>query len=250
MKKLLKPKYLPWITLVLGIAAFGCDFWLHQTGVDDRMLLNPIHPAAIALWVLTALMAAASIILVQPLAKGKLRYNRAFPGSIPGAVGFALAGVGMAMTGLTQFSAAHDPILTATAVAALLAAAAMGYMAACRFSGARPHFLSLCVVLVFLMMHILCRYRVWSAEPELLRYLFPLGAMVLTTLALFQRLAFVVGMGSRQAYVLCAMLGSFFALAALPGDDDRWLLAGLAAWALTDLCDLRVRKSRKKPEAK
>jgi hypothetical protein len=250
MKKLLKPICLPWITAGLGAAAFISAFWLLRTGEDSRMLLNPTHPGAILLWVLSLLMTATALLLVQPLVKGKLRYDRAFPASVSGAVGIGLGGAGMAFTGINLLLSAGDPILVANAVTALLGAASMFYLAFCRFTGSRPHFLALCVVLVFLMLQILCRYRVWSAEPELLRYLFPMAGLMLLSLAMFQRLAFVVGMGNRWLYVLFSMLGSFFALAALPGDNDRWLLAGLCAWALTDHCSLRVRKPRKKPEVR
>ena len=86
MKKYLKPMYLPYCTLILGALSFLCMYWVHATGVDQRMLLNPAHPGAILTWIFCAAMIAAVIVLTQPLG-GKLRYERIFPGSIVGAVG-------------------------------------------------------------------------------------------------------------------------------------------------------------------
>lgn len=248
MKKFLKPKYLPYVTLGLGCLAFLSSFWLLTTGVDDRDLLNPAHPGGVALWVLTALMLAGAVVLSLPL-EGKMRYDRAFPRSISAAVGTAVCAVTTTFTAFGELTAKVDAITTASGVVGLLAAVALGYLAWCRFSQIRPHFAALCVALVYLMMHMLCRYRVWSAEPELIRYFFPMAASVLLTLAIFHRLAFAVGMGDRRMYMLFTMLGTFCAMAALPGDGDKLFLAGMAAWAMTDLCSLRLRKARKKPEA-
>jgi hypothetical protein len=248
MKNFLKPKYLPYVTVGLGGLAFLSCLWLYATGVDERALLNPTHPGAILLWVLSAVMVAAVIMLTRPLV-GKMRYDRVFPASIPAAVGTAVCAAGIAVTAFGELTSKVDAITTAAGVVGLLSAVALMFLAWCRLVGTRPHFLALCVVLVYLMMHMLCRYRVWSAEPELLRYFFTLAATILMTLAMYQRLAFTVGMGKRQQYLMFSMLGGFFAMAAIPGDGDKWFLIGMAAWAMTDLCSLRLRKRRKKAEA-
>lgn len=248
MKQYLKPKFLPYVTLALGVLAFLCGLWLHGSGEDERMLLNPTHPSAILLWILSAVMIAAALLLTRPLG-GKMRYEKAFPASVPAAVGTVLCAAAIAITAFGELTSKVDAVTTAAGVVGMLAAVALGYLAWCRFAQLRPHFLALGVVLAYLMMHMLCRYRVWSAEPELLRYFFALAATVLLTLAMYQRLAFSVGMGKRQVFPALSMLGAFFAMAAIPGDGDKWFLIGMAAWAMTDLCSLRLRKRRKKTEA-
>jgi hypothetical protein len=248
MKQYLKPKYLPYAALVLGGLAFLCGVWLYTTGVDQRALLIPGHPGAIGLWVLSAVMVVLSILLTRELS-GKMRYERAFPASIPAAVGTALCAAGIAITAFGELTAKTDVVTTVTGAVGLLAAVALGFVAWCRFAQVRPHFLPMCAVVAYLMMHMLCRYRVWSAEPELLRYFFALAGTVLLTLAMYQRLAFAVGLGNRQIYTLLSMVGAFCALAAIPGDGDKWFLVGMAAWAMTDLCNLNLRKRRRKTEA-
>lgn len=246
MKKFLKPKYLPELTLVLGVLGCFCSLWVHQN-VDDRALLNPMHPGAIILWILTALTIAAAVLLTRPL-KGKMRYDRIFPKSIVGAVGTAHAGIGIAVTAYGELTAGTDRIVLICGIVGLAAGLCLLYLAWCRFNGTRPHPLVGSVVLVYLMMHMLCRYRVWSAEPELLRFFFPLAATVCLTLAFYHRTAINVGLSQRNQYLLFAMLGAFFALAALPGSTDRLFLGGMYVWAITDRCTLRVRKPRQKQE--
>lgn len=247
MKQYLKPKFLPYVTLALGVLAFLCGLWLHGSGEDERMLLNPTHPSAILLWILSAVMIAAALLLTRPLG-GKMRYEKAFPASVPAAVGTVLCAAAIAITAFGELTSKVDAVTTAAGVVGMLAAVALGYLAWCRFAQLRPHFLTLGVVLAYLMMHMLCRYRVWSAEPELLRFFFPLAATVCLTLAFFHRTAIIVGLSQRNQYLLFAMLGAFFALAAMPGSTDRFFLGGMWVWAVTDRCNLRVRKPRPKQE--
>jgi hypothetical protein len=99
------------------------------------------------------------------------------------------------------------------------------------------------------MLHLLCRYRLWSSEPELLRFFFDMAATICFLLGTYQRLAIEVGAAQRKGYLCFTMLGVFFAMAAMPGSSDRAFLVGMAAWAMADLCSMRVRKPRKQEDA-
>jgi hypothetical protein len=247
MKKYLKPKYFPVLILALGILGCVCSLWFHAD-VDQRNLLNPAHPGAIILWGLCIPAVVASVWVSFSLT-GKMRYERLFPRSTEGAVGTAIGAVAIAVTGLFELTASKDPITTATGVIGILAGICLLYPAWCRFVGTRPHFLPRCLLIVYLMLHLLCRYRVWSAEPELLRYFFELAATVLLTLACYYRSALEVRACTRRPYVLTTMLGVFFTLAALPGATDKLFLCGLGIWAITDRCNMNLRRQRRKPEA-
>ncbi len=248
MKKFLKPMYLPYYTMILGIWGCVCMYWAYATGVDQRMLLDPFHPGAILTWLFTAVMIAAAILLTQPL-KGKLRYERTFPHSIAGTVGTAVSAVGIAITAWGELNMKSDKIITLSGWMGLLGAVCLLYLAWCRYDQRRPLFGPRCVVLVYLMLHMLCRYRIWSSEPELLRLFFDLAATVCFVMATYQRLAIETGIAQRRGYLCFAMLGVFFTMAALPGSSDRMFLVGMAVWAMTDLCNLRVRKPRKQEDA-
>ena len=247
MKKLIRPVFLPYCAVILGALGFLCMHWVYATGVDGRMLLDPLHPGAILVWVLTALMVAAAVVLTQPLG-GKLRYDRLFPGSIPGAIGTAVAAVGIAVTAWGELNLKSDRIVTLAGWMGLLGSVCLVYLAWCRYAKIRPRFWARSVVLAYLMLHMLCRYRVWSSEPELLRLFFDLAATVCFLLGTYQRLAMEVGIAQRRWYPGFTMTGVFFAMTALPGSSDRTFLAGMAVWAVTDLCSLRSRKPRKQED--
>ena len=248
MKKYLKPMYLPYCTLILGALSFLCMYWLYATGVDQRMLLNPAHPGAILTWIFCAAMIAAVIVPTQPLG-GKLRYERIFPGSIVGAVGTAVSAVGIAITACSELAGRNDRIITLAGWLGIIAAASLVYLAWCRYAQIRPLFFARAAVLLYLMLHLLCRYQIWSSEPELLRFFFDLAATICFLLATYQRFAIEVGIAQRRSYLCFSMLGVFFAMAALPGSSDRVFLGCLAVWAMTDLCNLRNPRPRKQEEA-
>ena len=248
MKKFLKPMYLPYFTVILGGLGCVCMHWLHTTGMDQRMLLDPLHPGAILVWIITALMIATAVLLTRPLT-GKLRYERIFPRSISGAVGTAVSAVGIAITAWGELNAKTDKIIPLSGWIGLLSALCLLYLAWCRYDQRRPHFSARCVVLVYLMMHMLYRYRVWSSDPELLRFFFDLAATVCFVLAVYQRLAIETGISQRKGYLCFSMLAVFFAMTALPGSSDHVLLATMAVWAITDLCNLRSFRSRKQEGA-
>lgn len=243
MKKFLKSMYLPYCTLILGILSFLCMYWLYATGLDERMLLDPLHPGAILTWLLTAVMIAAVILLSRPLT-GKMRYERVFPGSLAGAIGTGISAVGIAITAYGELTAGSDRIVALGGWLGLLSAVSLLYLSFCRYAQIRPLFFARSAVLLYLMLHLLCRYRVWSAEPELLRYGFELAATVCFLLACYNRLAIEAGMFQRRSYLCFSMLGTYFAMAALPGASDRVFLITMAVWAMTDLCSLRSRRPR------
>lgn len=247
MKKFLKPMYLPYCALILGALGGLCMYWLHTTGVDQRMLLDFFHPGALLTWLFAAVMIAAAILLTQSLT-GKLRYERIFPGSITGAIGTVVSAVGIAITAWGELHMGSDRIITLSGWMGLISAVCLVYLAWCRYAQIRPLFWARSVVLLYLMLHLLCCYRIWSAEPELLRFIFDLAATVCFLLASYQRLAIEVDIAQRRGYLCMNMLGVFFAMAALPGSSDRAFLCCMAVWAMTDLCSLRNRRPRKQEE--
>jgi hypothetical protein len=247
MKKLLKPVYLPYCTMILGALGCLCMGWAHATGVDQRMLLDPAHPGVILTWIFPAAMIAGAIVLVQPLT-GKLRYAQIFPGSTVGAVGTAVSAVGIGFTAWGELALKTDRIIALTGWLGLISAVCLLYLAWCRYAKCRPQFWARSLVVVYLMLHMLCRYRVWSSDPELLRLFFDLAATVCFLLASYQCLAIEVELAQRRSYLCFSMLGAFFALAALPGSSDRVFLGAMAVWALTDRCSLRNRRIRKQEE--
>lgn len=238
LKNLMTP---PRLALGLGLPALILMAALMLTGQDDRGLFIPGHFAGIALLILTAAAVALFAYAAQSYG-GKAKYTRMFPASVPAAAGILGAALASLWSGWSIFASGTGPLESAAAVLGLLAAAALVYLALCRHRGTSPSYLLWSVAALFLMLRLMFSYRDWSAEPELLRYCFPLLASVAVTLAFYYRTAFSVGMGSRRMYLFFSQLGAFFCLITLGAEFDLFYL-GMLVWCLLDLPSLRPLKS-------
>lgn len=243
LKKLTTP---PWLALGLGVPGFGLMALLMRSGIDQRELFIPGHIAGILLWALTMLMAVTLLVTV-PRFGGKAKYVRMFPASTPAACGILAAAVAVLWSGWQIWGSGTDTLGDVVAVLGCLSVGALVYLAWCRFRGLRSSFLLWAVVTVFLMLRLMVYYRNWSAQPELLRYCFPLFASVCLTLAFYYRTAFTVGMGNRQKYLLFTQLGAFFCLVVLGSELDLFYL-GMLGWCLLDLTALRPFKTGAREE--
>ena len=236
----------PWLAPVLGVPAFGLMALLMRTGLDDRNLFIPGHFAGILLWILTAAMTAAAFLSVQQYG-GKAKYGRMFPASTPAACGILAAAAAVAWIAWSFWASRTDILDQAAAILGLAAACSLVYLAWCRFRGLRSSFLLWGMVTGFMMLRLMLCYRVWSGEPELLRYCFPLFASVCLTLAFYYRTAFSVGMGDRRKYLFFTQLSVFFCLAVLGSGFDLFYL-GMLGWCLLDLTTLRPMKTGAREE--
>ena len=243
-KKLLLP---PWPALALGIPAMGSMFLLVTTGLDNKNLFIPGHYAGILVWLLTAAMAAALGLSVIPMG-GRAKYHKMFPVSTPGAIGILGAALACLWEGLMIFREQAGAVEILTGALGVLSAAALVYLAWCRFRGFRGSFLLWCCATVFLMLRLMFSYRIWSAQPELLRYCFPLLASVCVTLAMYYRVAFAVGTGDRRMYLLFTQAGGFLCLVTLGAGFDLFY-GGMALWCLADLTTLRTMKAGRRERA-
>lgn len=248
MKNPIKAAYLPYLTLALGALGFLLQLWYNLTGVDDKGLLVTDHPAVPLTWILTVVAAILLALSVQRLG-GRTRYDRMFPASLPGAVGTLAAAVGILITSVTDLTARTGIINQIPSILGFAAAAALVFLAYCRYRKLRPSFVFRCIVTVYLIFFIISRYTSWSSEPQLLRYCFSLLASVCLLAATYCRLTFDVNMGKRRPYVFFSQLAAFFCLLALPGCDSKPFYAGMMLWAALDLCSLRTFKRRREAPA-
>lgn len=241
LKKLLAP---PWPALALGIPAMGFMFLLMTTGLDDKNLFIPGHYAGILVWLLTAAMAVALGLSLNRMG-GRVKYGKMFPVSTPGAIGILGAAVGCLAGGLEIIREQTGIMEILAGALGILSAVALVYLAWCRFRGFRGSFLLWCGATAFLMLRLLFSYRIWSAQPELLRYCFPLLASVSVTLAMYYRTAFSVGFGNRRMYLLFTQLGAFLCLVTLGAGFDLFY-AGMLLWCVLDLCSLKPMKASRR----
>ena len=105
-------------------------------------------------------------------------------------------------------------------------------------------FLLYVVVCLFLMVHIVTRYQLWSGNPQIQDYVFDLLAMVALTLFSYQCTAFEADRGNRQLQLGTGLLAILLCGAALGRSEMTMLCAAGMVWAATDLCHLTPPQSK------
>ena len=237
MKKLSEPRNLALLCATAGLLTLVLRLWMFATGSDDRGLLVPSHIGSILSWVVTvaAVVAIAAALFFQ-------RRTYAFRPSRLNAMGIGLGGAGLAVTAIYMFAAGAATLNTLAGILSLAAALCALLIAWARLMRMRPHVLLHLPLLLFLLLFLLNRYRVWSAESELQRYFFSLSALVFVLLSAYQRAASEVGLGQRKAGLFFSCVGIYFCLAAVADPGFPLLYAGLGLWLLLDIYTLAARK--------
>lgn len=232
-----KHKHLPWLILAAGILGALLRLWLYAAGTDDRGLLTGGHIAHWLLWLLTAGVAAVLILGVMDLKQaGKYSFN--FPASLTGAVGAAAAAAGLLVFSLMELFSPGDSLTRLDAFLGLLCAAALAFLGFCRRKGLHPSVLFHGMICLYMMLHLVGRYRLWSSEPQIQDYFFPLMSTVCIMLSSFYGAAFAANAGSRRPHTLFHLAGVYFCLVSLPRCDAPLFYLAMGVWLFTDLCSL------------
>ncbi|MBQ9149232.1 MAG: hypothetical protein IJX69_06690 [Oscillospiraceae bacterium] len=234
MKTFPNPTKLKILTLAAGALALELQTLLYATGVDEKGLLVPNHPAGIAVWALTILMAVILFCLTRPI-QGPRRYLDAFPPSIAGGVGALLAAIGAAISALQDLSAQNLPY----AVAGFLCAGALVMLSLCRATGHKAPFLLHIVVSVCFALRLLALYHTWSFNPQLHNYCFKLFACIGLATTGYQLAAFDLGKGSHRTLWLSSLASVFLCFLSLRDGDALFFITG-GCFALTATSSLKM----------
>lgn len=237
MKRFLKPAILPFFTLGASVIGVALRLWLMLGGTDEKGLFLAGHPAQILLWVLTALVLALLFLLTGSLSKAP-KYSYNYPPSVVGAVGAGAAALGVLLTSIRELSAGGDLLAGICAGMGLLCTTLLAVIALARWKGYRFNVLLHGAVCVYAMLHLVCKYRVWSSEPQLLSYCFSLFCLAALAVSVFCRAGFDADSGSRRSLVISHLAAVFFGLVAIPGNPDWIFYFTVSLWMLTDLCNL------------
>ena len=237
MKKFLKPDLLPLLALAAGVIGMLLQLWQYVGGTDEKGLIIRGHAAAILLAILTVLTLAFILLGIWNLREGN-QYRFNFPASLPGCVGAAMAAAMIFVTAVGNIIAWRDVLILVTGVVGLAAGASMVVICIGRLRGRQISFLFPLVVCVFLMLHLICQYRVWSGEPQLQSYCYPLLATVCVMLSAYQDAAFAGNFGNRRAHAALHLAAVYFCCVSLIGDHTPLFYLAMGAWMLTDMCRL------------
>ncbi len=214
-----------WLIPVLGLAAAGLRSLL-LLNVDERGLVPSGHPVGMVLLGLTAL--AFALALIPALGKKEIPSG----GGKIAALGTMLMVLGL---GATVLTAEIEGTLTLVWKAlGLCSLPALCWTAWCRWQGKKPDFLAYAPVCVFMILHMISRYRPWSGNPQWAEYGYELFGMAGLLLFAYQMGAAALGMENRRVLVIAGLVGSFCCLAAMPFGYGCLLCLGGAFWMMTE----------------
>lgn len=237
MKKYLQPKCVPPLALGAGIIGFFLQLWLFSTGLDEKGLLRTDHPAGALVFILTGITLLGIFFCLRPLS-GIGAYRRIFPKSTIAALGCWVAALGLVITDISELALAPDGVSLASGLLGIAAAACLALLGWCRWVGARPNSLLHCVVTVYLMIHLVSQYRLWSAESQLHVYFFQLLASVFLMLSAYHQTTLAAGDGSRKQFLFFQFGGLFFCCLAVFGNASLFYMT-MAIWAGTVDCSMK-----------
>lgn len=238
MKNLFRPHILPWFTLGAGGVGLALRIWLYAN-VDEKGLLPTNHPAALLIYILTALVFIVLFLSVRQL-RPMTKYARLFPAGIGRAVGCAAGAAGILSAALFRFFNGAGVLGILTVVIGAAAAISLAYTAFLRLKGRRPFFLLHAVLTVFLMLYTVCQCQIWGSEPEVQAYFFPLLACIALMLTGYYLSVLDTRRGSRQWLVFFDQAALFCCCLSLNG-ENRLFYLGMAVWLTLDLCSVEVR---------
>ncbi len=241
-----KPKWIPFISVGAGALGLCLQLWLFGTGIDSRGLLRPEHPANILSFAVLALTLGALYLCLRPLS-GKPAYEKLFPKSIFPLLGSVLGAAGIFYTVLSDVTLLQNNLAVLCCITGTLAALGMLAGGALRLRSKKPHVLCHGFVALYLMVHLICRYRDWSTESELQKFFFPLLACVFLMLTAYYRAALDNLTGSRRWFVFFNYSSVFLCLGALHSENWPFYL-GFAIWCLASRCSLVPEKEMVLPE--
>lgn len=237
MKKVWNPTRLPAAAAILGTITMILRVLLYGFGVDERNLLVENHPLEWAVMLLSLGALAFLCLEVRKLDGSDAYGENFFPSKAAMAGHFAAAG-GIAVTLLGSAPRMPGYLGGGWLLLGWLSPVCLVLAGLDRGRGKKPFFALHLVPCLFLMLHVVNHYQLWSGNPQLQDYVFTLFATLALLLFSFYSAAFDVEVGKRRMQLSMGLATVFLLTAELANTLYPWLYLGGIAWALTDLCAL------------
>ena len=237
MKKLINTIHLPLWVLLAGGLGLLLRVWLMASGIDQKGFILTGHFAAIALFLLVIAVVAVLFWLTKDLLEAT-KYSFNFPASRVSGYGSFVAAAGIFICSFIEIFTASDAFETVVAVLGMASTLLLFLNGYHRLRGTAPSVLIHIGICVFLMVRLICYYRHWSSDPQILDYCFQLVATACLMLASYQRASFDADNGDRRPYAFFSLATIFFSCLSLIGWDNVLFFLAVIAWQVTDLCSL------------
>lgn len=234
MNRAVSYKFLPWLAGTLGGVAAILRFFLYNPAHSSGLLphRHPLHSLSLAI----AALALITIgYFVRNLA-GDGSYEANFPLSRNRAQSSFLAGLVLLPVISRALGHAADPLDWVCAILGYTACGLLLATAYFQLNRKKPHFLLYFGICLFLVCHMVCKYRSWSGNPQVEDYIFSVFACVFLTLFAYQKTVFSADGGKRRMTLFTGLMAMFFCAAALVGPDDGQFYAAGFLWVTGNLC--------------
>lgn len=229
-------KHIPLMfSLLAGALGFCLRTVLYRVGFDEKNILSSSHPLHLCCLGLTLLTAVYLLTALRKLG-GSIDPVRNFPRSPLRSFSLFCAGCLLAVhcvSLLPDSRALPELLRTILALSSAFSLILWAFLPA-RFTTIPGLCPWLCCV--FFMLNGLCRYSVWSGNPQLPDYVFQVLACVLLILTSYHRLAFGTGLGRRRKLLFCGLMSIFLCLMCAAGPEAPLFYLSGAFWAAACLC--------------
>lgn len=234
MNKLKKFAYPGGIALLFGALGLLSRWLLYRTAMDGTYLLKAGTPLEAALWLVTG-AALGLFLLLARRAAGGCGYGENFAPSPLALAGHLIFAGGVWLTMLTRSPELPGALGLLWRVLGCLAVPCLAAAGVCRLRGKNPAFFLHLVPCLFLILHILNRYRAWNSAPQLVGCVFAAFASMALMFFCFYQTAFDVDLGKRRTLMFFGLTAVYLCLCACARTEDLWLYLGGALYAASDL---------------
>lgn len=229
------------LPLAAGLGALGLVLGrlLYSLATDSKGLLVRNHPLSLLLWLLIPVSLAVTIPAACKSGPKISAKRDAGPWS---PLGQCLTAGTIAVCVLTADIASLGGPGRLWQILGLLSVAGLLLAALGRLLGKKPSFVSDMILCLFLLSHLVSRYRQWCADPQIMDYLFELLGVGLWMLFSYYRACFRVGLDKPRMYLATGLLTVTFCLSALGTRSNLLLCLGGVLFTATSLICARPEK--------
>lgn len=230
MKKLFRARMLPLFTMGAGGLGLVLRIWLLSSGVDEKGLIVPGHPANTLSFLLTAL--ALLVFALCCFDSHPQMRKTVLQTPVATMIGCGAAAVGILATSIEELLLRAEPVTVTCCVLGALAATSLVFSGVLGLRRMKPAWWLHLPVVLFFMFHIISQYRFWSSEPEVQSFFFQLLASLSLMLSSYYRIAAEAGKPQPRRYLFASQAALFFCCMSCIGSSHLFYLS-CGAWLLT-----------------
>lgn len=232
---------LPPVMILLGCIAMVLRRQLYLTAVDHRGLLQRGTILESLLLLLTAAV-FGFLFLALKNNRGSTLYEENYTASIPAGLGHAAGATGIFLLVRYGFFPMSGLVSQLWQILGLAAPVCLILAGILRSMGRKPFFALHVIPCLFLLIHVVGCYRLWSSNPQMQDYLYALLSSLAMVLFSHHTAAFEAGIGNRKWVLGSGLAAVFLCLAELGWTDYPAFYFGCMFWAATGICKDAVKK--------